>query len=283
MYMKTLLALLSIASVSLASINPDKTIAPFFKVFGGVEELSDSTYSVEAPYFINDSLNRNGSWQEVSKLTYLRARKLANHVVEAWPRKNRFERRRSFGSAFHVGGNLILTAYHTLDRQFKSTSCTMFKIRLSKGLDRNKISCQEVHHCSAELDYCLLEMRPQDDGFSLKDLTPPVLSVEPQRYSQNAEILAIGNVNGFGLHASLGKGIARINGQYYFYAPVFHGNSGGPIFNEDDEIIGLVTAQSSTLYGSQAVNYATPIDAIKIDLEKNLGVDSPIFQQINFK
>ena len=281
--MKLALAILSIATLTFGSINPDRTVVPFFEIYGGYTDLGDDLYSVEAPYYFEGEVRRNGNWQEIKKETYHRARELGKHVLTATPRKVRGEWAPSFGTAFHVGGNLVLTAWHVIDKEFRKNSCNRVKTRLSDGLDGNRIGCFKVHHCNRKLDYCLAEMYIQKRGLSLQDLEPPIINAEPQRYSEEAEIMAIGNTSGLGLHASVGKGIKKINDKYWFYAPVFFGNSGGPIFNENDEIVGIVTAQSKEFYGDRARNYATSMADIKLDLEKNLGTDHPAYKAINFK
>ena len=94
--------------------------------------------------------------------------------------------------------------------------------------------------------------------------------------------MAIGNPLGFGIHASKGKGLIRTIQGLKFHAPVFGGNSGGGLFNEKGELIGLVRAQSQDLYSTNSYNVAVDLNLIEADLKRALGKDHSALKQIKF-
>ena len=50
-----------------------------------------------------------------------------------------------------------------------------------------------------------------------------------------------------------------------FSAPIVHGNSGGPVFNVNGEVIGIATLGRED---ALAMNYAIPVSAVKDFIEK---------------
>ena len=93
-------------------------------------------------------------------------------------------------------------------------------------------------------------------------------------------ITIVKHLNGFGLHASTGLGLDYRQGLYLFYAPVFGGNSGGPLFDDQGHVIGVVRSQSKDLYGLDSYNVAISIDRIYQELLYR--VDDQVLSQLNF-
>ncbi len=81
---------------------------------------------------------------------------------------------------------------------------------------------------------------------------------------------AVGNSRGFGLHFSQGKGLEKYSNLILFYAPVWGGNSGGSLFDENGEVIGVVRAQSKKLISEESYNVAVPMSIIKARLDSAL-------------
>lgn len=50
-----------------------------------------------------------------------------------------------------------------------------------------------------------------------------------------------------------------------FSAPIVHGNSGGPVFNGNGEVMGIATLGRED---ALAMNYAIPVSAVKDFIEK---------------
>ncbi len=89
-------------------------------------------------------------------------------------------------------------------------------------------------------------------------------------------VLAIGNP--FGLGGSVTAGIISARGRdihegpYDDFiqtdAPINRGNSGGPLFNMDGQVIGINTAIYSPSGGSIGIGFAIPANMAKIDVEQ---------------
>ncbi|MCO4753462.1 MAG: trypsin-like peptidase domain-containing protein [Bacteriovoracaceae bacterium] len=269
---------------SQASINPENQLQPLFKVFGKSAQVDDLNISVEAPYYSQRTrLRKNGDWLTISKSFYAQIKDLAQGVFIARPNKDRRVYSEAHGSAFHVGENLILTAHHVIDINKEKKQCKRFSIRLNPSQNGASLGCEKVIHCNPELDYCLVEMEKSWRGYALEKQAPLVLNAQKITSSSSSIITAIGNTQGFGIHASTGKGAHYIDNEIYFYATVFGGNSGGPIFNDNNEVIGVVTKQTAIQYSPDAINFAAPMNLIREDLIKALGEDSETFKKINFK
>lgn len=50
-----------------------------------------------------------------------------------------------------------------------------------------------------------------------------------------------------------------------FSAPIVHGNSGGPVFNSNGEVIGIATLGGED---ALAMNYAIPVSAVNTFIEQ---------------
>jgi S1-C subfamily serine protease len=100
--------------------------------------------------------------------------------------------------------------------------------------------------------------------------------------------MVIGNPLGFGIHASTGFGTkvrgnySALSARFYFYAPLFGGNSGGPIFNDNDEVIGIATMQSTDLESRKAYNIGLPMETVLNILEEALKEKPEVLKQINY-
>lgn len=171
------------------------------------------------------------------------------------------------GTSFYVGGAFVLTNYHVYNREYKMTKCHLFKIKLNPDLGGSSFKCKKVHHCSKELDYCLVEMK--DNGKrTLESFTHhPRLKLEIE---QNQIVRLIGNVKASGLQASRATGLRLREKTYLHNAPLFKGASGGPLFNDSGEVIGINYAETQILKGPKAYNFATPLKFIKEDLQNNI-------------
>ncbi len=276
---------LAISASSFASINPNNELIPLFKVFGEARPINNTEVSVEGPSFSlrRDRLSKGGEWVTVPQSFYDEVQHIAEGVFRARPNKARGQHTLAYGSAFHVGGNLVLTAHHVIDINQTRTQCRKFKIELNDNQNEATLHCEKVLHCNSTLDYCLVEMENNSRGYSLEKQVPLILNSDKIVNSRSSITTAIGNTQGFGLHASTGKGVYLIDNEIWFYATIFGGNSGGPVFNENNEVIGVVTKQTANLHSTEAANFATPISAIREDLIKTLGTDNELIKQINFK
>lgn len=79
---------------------------------------------------------------------------------------------------------------------------------------------------------------------------------------QGQTIYVLGSPLGIGGVLNTGI-IARLNGDItYIDCSALPGNSGGPAFNEDGDLVGIVTAGFIVLYGTTHLNIMQSIDAI---------------------
>ena len=84
-------------------------------------------------------------------------------------------------------------------------------------------------------------------------------------------VVAIGNPFGFGGTATVGiisaRGRDLLSGPYNDYlqidAPINRGNSGGPVFNEDGEVVGVNAAIYSPNGGNIGIGFATPSNLVQ--------------------
>jgi hypothetical protein len=141
-----------------------------------------------------------------------------------------------YGTAFHIGHNLVLTNVHVLSPSYRNlTRCDGFKL---KGPDRSRTySCAAVHYCHIGYDVCLIEMNEVESTAALKlrvvkEFTPEQL--EKGLYS------VIGNTFGEGLKLSQAYALQVSGDRLYSNTPLHRGNSGSPLMNEEGEAIGIV-------------------------------------------
>lgn len=172
------------------------------------------------------------------------------------------------GTAVYIGGDYVLTNLHVYNREYKTPSCKKFSVKTNPDLGSKRFSCKKLIKCNKELDYCLIEVKAPK-GKSLSDfMTPPAINLN---LHNEGIVRLIGNIKGNGFQASAGDGI-RLKGKRYLHqAPLFKGASGGPLFNNSGELIGVNFAETKVLRGSKAYNFATPLHFIKEDLEKSVS------------
>ena len=126
----------------------------------------------------------------------------------------------------------------------------------------------------------ILVVQPENDIAALRALTPPDPLIvatlgNPNRLQIGDDAIVIGNP--FGLTRSLSTGVISglgrsvhpagaplpLNGLIQFDASVNPGNSGGPLFNRDGEVVGIVTglANPNGQPSFSGVGFAVTIDA----------------------
>ncbi len=146
------------------------------------------------------------------------------------------------GSGFFFGdSNTIATNFHVIANAKK------LMIKLSDG---EVGSINNILGLDRKNDLALLK-----SSIAGNPLTPSKTSP-----SIGESIIAIGNPKGLEGTVSTGivSGIRTVEGSQYFQitAPISPGSSGGPIINEDGNVIGVAT---SYLDGTQNLNFSMPI------------------------
>ena len=282
--MKKLILILAIAAICVEaiantkSINPDKVEYNLFDISTGYKKNNE--YSVKGISFnhFREEYTHNGASFKVDKDTFENAKAWSQAVLRATPGDS-FSH---FGTAFHVGGNLVFTNQHVLSVSRKNTTqCKHFRVKLNENQKNKTLKCKAVHFCHKSSDFCLIEMSPHKKGYALNNQRPVTLKRTPV-FSDETYVMSIGNTRGFGLHAATGFGLENYGNVFKFFAPVFGGNSGGAIFNRHGEVIGVVRAQSKKLYGEDSYNVAISLEHIYIMLKEVLKDKPEILNQINF-
>lgn len=143
------------------------------------------------------------------------------------------------GTAFLVGQDMVLTNRHVLNysAEDRNWECGLFSIKLNHRDE--KVNCKKVRFCSSRYDFCVVEMRPMQNGQSLGQEMKPLRFSRTLPARNDANILHIGNAAGLGIQASHGRGIRMRNGELFHFAPTLDGSSGAPIFNDRREVIGI--------------------------------------------
>ena len=171
----------------------------------------------------------------------------------------------STGSGFIISEDgYLLTNNHVVE------DAETIKITLSN----DEAYDAEVIGLDPRMDLALLKINPE------KDL--PYVSFGNSKESKVGEwVVAIGNPFGLGgtvtagIISALGRNIG--SGPYDQFiqtdAPINKGNSGGPLFNMDGEVIGVNTMIYSQTGGSVGIGFSIPSDLVKpvIDQLKKYG------------
>lgn len=176
-----------------------------------------------------------------------------------------------------MGGEFVLTNFHVWNNKYIMNACDKFKIKTNPDLGSKSFKCKKVHHCSKDLDFCLVEMKASGNTALSRIAEEPKLKIQIET---NPITRLIGNVGGKGLQASKGRGLIQKGTRYYHQSPLFKGASGGPLFNEGGEVIAINYAESKILKGSKAKNYAIPLIFVKRELTSK--VDKSILDQLAF-
>ncbi|MEM7749448.1 MAG: Do family serine endopeptidase [Pseudomonadota bacterium] len=168
--------------------------------------------------------------------------------------KRRSRKVSSLGSGFVIDGEkgLIVTNNHVIDGADEIT--VNFK-------DGNKLRVDKVLGRDPKTDLALLKVTP-------KSPLPSVKFGSSDKLEVGDWVLAIGNPFGLGGSVSIGIISAKQrdiqSGPYDNYlqtdAAINKGNSGGPLFNMDGDVIGVNTAIISPTGGSIGIGFAVPAD-----------------------
>jgi serine protease Do len=173
----------------------------------------------------------------------------------------------SLGSGFVIDGKegLIVTNNHVIE------GAEEIEINFHDG---SKLKVDKVIGRDTKADLALLKVTPKKPLVDVKFGPSATLEVGDW-------VMAIGNPFGLGGSVSLGIISAKsrdINsGPYDDYlqtdAAINKGNSGGPLFNMDGEVIGVNTAIISPTGGSIGIGFAVPSDTVAnvVDQLKQFG------------
>jgi len=146
----------------------------------------------------------------------------------------------SFGSGFAVSSQgLITTNYHVIKDAKK-----VF-VHGVNG-DFNTVYYAEVIKTDKNNDLALIKIK--DQRFTSINNIPYTLKYEKERLGENVFVLGYPSIKRLGIDIKLTNGIISSTSPnahdnlYQITAPVYYGNSGGPVFNEDGDVIGILNA-----------------------------------------
>jgi serine protease Do len=170
--------------------------------------------------------------------------------------KPRAERTRSLGSGFIIdAAGYVVTNNHVVD------GAENIEVTLSDGRSYDA----ELVGGDVDTDIALLKL---EEG--AKDL-PTVSWGDSDKAKVGDWVVAVGNP--FGLGGSVSAGIISARGRniqagpyddfLQIDAPINRGNSGGPAFNTEGEVIGINTAIYSPTGGSVGIGFAIPASLAK--------------------
>lgn len=253
-----LLCLIAFAPVPPAAAEGPNSLAPLAKKLSPAVVNISTTQTVKGPQgvplpkvpkgspfeeFFEDFFNKRGGAQQLD-------RKVS-----------------SLGSGFVIDGveGLVVTNNHVID------GADEIIVNFSDG---SKLKVDKVLGKDPKSDLALLKVTPKKPLADVKFGSSATLEVGDW-------VLAIGNPFGLGGSVSVGIISAKsrdINsGPYDDYlqtdAAINKGNSGGPLFNMDGDVIGVNTAIISPTGGSIGIGFAVPSDTVVavVDQLKQFG------------
>ncbi len=144
-------------SASSFSIKPSKKVTGLFKI-ASKKKVAQKGIRVSGVSYLQNSeeYTAYGKSFYVTESVFDLATSLAKGNYRATPGDSTS----SFGTAFHVGGNLVLTSQHVLSVSRANTKeCKRFSIRLNSNQKDKILKCKKVHYCHRNLDFCLIEMQ----------------------------------------------------------------------------------------------------------------------------
>lgn len=165
------------------------------------------------------------------------------------------------GAAFAISQNKVLTCAHVIKRYNKNNYSPISTQVLNQQLRIQLYFGGKIHEGIVEKidwakDLALVKFNLNFDFFEID----PIINV-------GDNVVAIGSPHGFENNSSFGRVGSKdrkiynhAGAPYYFTidAPIFSGNSGGPVVNEDNgKVIGMVTAVVS-MTGDYGLNMSLP-------------------------
>ena len=153
----------------------------------------------------------------------------------------------SLGSGFFIqGGSALVTNFHVIEGA---------RAVYVKAGDGRTFSVDTVYCYDVKQDLAVLKIPA--------GTTQTVALGDSDKVVTGASITVIGNPEGFEKSVTNGliSGVRTIDGQQLFQisAPISHGSSGGPVFDDKGQVIGVVVA---SLRDGQNLNFAIPVNVL---------------------
>ena len=153
----------------------------------------------------------------------------------------------SLGSGFFIqGGSALVTNFHVIEGA---------KVVYVKTGDGRVFSTDTVYGYDMKQDLAVLKVSPGS--------ARTVLLGDSDKVVIGTSITVIGNPEGLEKSVTNGliSGVRTIEGQQLFQisAPISHGSSGGPVFDDKGQVIGIIVA---SLSDGQNLNFAIPSNVL---------------------
>ena len=162
----------------------------------------------------------------------------------------------SRGTGIIIGDGYILSNAHVV-----------FDKKSDRGVAyaADEILCKDASQNVYELDLIYADIKKDMVLLHSDELSADGVNFCAKEVETGEKVYAIGNSKGQGICILDGivSDSERLIGSdkfIMFSAPIVQGNSGGPIFNANGDVIGIVTLK---LKDTSAMNYAIPISAVK--------------------
>ena len=300
--MKTTIALFSLALSSFALAADPNLIWPLTKVRSGYKQVKGQD-AFKVRVSVDDGKMHLADGKNTLIMdgeTFRRAQSLSEAVlqVESGQDRGADPETVAFGTAFHVGGNYIMTNRHVLSpAQTNWTKCNGLTATSTKGVtyecfqvvyceptpvcsnkdDANEVSfaslMKEASSCPRSQDMCLIEMKTQR-SHPFADIPSVRLRGSDLDKNPLSAYATIGNSGNFGLHFSESRGFRFVNAwRLGVKTQAFPGNSGGPLFNDQNEAVGLVYSRNNT-----SETFAISMEWALDRLKEKLGETHPAWQ-----
>lgn len=167
----------------------------------------------------------------------------------------------SRGTGIIIGDGYILSNAHVV-----------FDKKSDRGVAyaANEILCKDASQNVYELDLIYADIKKDMVLLHSDELFVDGVTFCAKEVETGERIYAIGNSKGQGICILDGivSDSERIIGSdkfIMFSAPIVHGNSGGPVFNGNGEVIGIATLGRED---ALAMNYAIPVSAVNTFIEQ---------------
>lgn len=237
-----------------------RILLPFALVLGGTAgaraELPDFTQLVEknGPAVVNvQATHGGGDARTDDEIDDQDIPEIFRHFFGPGVRPRFDGMRVSLGSGFIISSDgYILTNHHVID------GADQIVVRLS---DRRELDAKVVG-TDAEYDIALLKVNASG--------LPTVTIGDSNKLKPGQWVVAIGSPFNFdhsvthGIVSYVGRGFGRADQQYVPFiqtdVPINRGNSGGPLFNLDGQVVGINSQIFSNTGSSVGISFAIPIN-----------------------
>ena len=181
----------------------------------------------------------------------------------------------SRGTGILIGDGYILSNAHVV-----------FDKKSDRGVAyaANEILCKDASQNVYELDLIYADIKKDMVLLHSDDLSTDGVTFCSKEVETGEKVYAIGNSKGQGICILDGivSDSERLIGSdkfIMFSAPIVHGNSGGPVFNGNGEVIGIATLGRED---ALAMNYAIPVSVVNAFIEQ-AKVKEEVEVSLNFQ